>query len=136
MGSVKKIRVVLANSGLDVHDRGAKIIAKALIDSGMEVIYLGLRSTPEEIVETAIQEDVDAIGISNLSGAHLNINSGIIELLRERNASDILLVAGGIIYEEEKLKLREKGISGLFGPGTDPDVVVEFIKENVRKNTK
>ena len=107
MGSERKIRVVLANSGLDVHDRGAKIIAKALIDSGMEVIYLGLRSTPEEIVETAIQEDVDAIGISNLSGAHVNINSGIIKLLRERNASDILLVAGGIIYEEEKLKLRK-----------------------------
>ena len=130
--TARKIRVVVAKPGLDGHDRGAKIIARALRDAGMEVIYTGLRQTPEMIVNAAIQEDVDCIGLSILSGAHNAIVPRITALLREKNASDILLVLGGTIPEQDAAFLKESGVSAIFGPGTSLDAVVRYIRENVK----
>ena len=113
-----KIRVVVAKPGLDGHDRGAKVIARAFRDSGMEVIYTGLRQTPEQIVETAIQEDADAIGLSILSGAHEHYFSAIVELLKQKNASDIVVFGGGVIPESDIPHLLEIGAGAIFGPGT------------------
>ncbi len=124
----KKIRVLIAKPGLDGHDRGAKIVARALRDSGMEVIYTGLHQTPEQIVETAIQEDVDHIGMSCLSGAHMTLFPKVIELLKANNASDITVTGGGIIPEEDISKLQELGILAIFGPGTPTTDIVDFIK--------
>jgi methylmalonyl-CoA mutase C-terminal domain/subunit len=126
------IRVLVAKPGLDGHDRGAKIIARALRDAGMEVIYTGLRQTPEMIVTAAIQEDVDCIGLSILSGAHNVIVPRITVLLREQNAEDILLVLGGTIPDEDQPRLKENGVSAIFGPGTPLDTTIRFIRENVR----
>ena len=129
----KKIRVLVAKPGLDGHDRGAKVIARALRDAGMEVIYTGLRQTPEMIVEAAIQEDVDVIGLSILSGAHMTLFPRVMRLLAENGLDDVLVVAGGIIPDDDVPALKEIGIAGIFGPGTPTEAVVRFIKENVRR---
>jgi methylmalonyl-CoA mutase C-terminal domain/subunit len=129
----KKIRVLIAKPGLDGHDRGAKVVARALRDAGMEVIYLGLKQTPEQIVEVALQEDVDVIGLSCLSGAHTYLFPRVVELLKEKNAEDILVTGGGIIPDEDVKKLEKVGICGLFGPGTPTDEIVEYIKKKVKK---
>ena len=125
--SDKKIRVLIAKPGLDGHDRGAKIVARALRDAGMEVIYTGLHQTPEQIVETAIQEDVNHIGLSCLSGAHMTLFPRVVDLLKKNNALDITVSGGGIIPDEDIPRLKEKGISGVFGPGTRTQDIVEFI---------
>ena len=130
--STRPIRVLVAKAGLDGHDRGAKIIARALRDAGMEVIYTGLRQTPEMIVTAAIQEDVDCIGLSILSGAHNAIVPRITELLREKRAESILLVLGGTIPDEDQPKLKENGVSAIFGPGTPLETTINFIRENVK----
>jgi methylmalonyl-CoA mutase C-terminal domain/subunit len=134
----KKIRVLVAKAGLDGHDRGAKVIAAALRDAGMEVIYTGLRQTPEMIVEAAIQEDVDVIGISILSGAHMTILPKIKKLMDEKGLNDVLLTGGGIIPEEDIVKLKEIGVGELFTPGASTKNIAEYIKEwrknNPRKN--
>ena len=127
-----RIRVLVAKPGLDGHDRGAKVIARALRDAGMEVIYTGLRQTPEQIVETAIQEDVNVIGLSILSGAHMYLFPKIMELLTEKDAADILVIAGGIIPNEDIIELKQIGIKEIFTPGTDTNKIVEFIKENIK----
>ena len=121
------IRVLVAKPGLDGHDRGAKVIARSLRDAGMEVIYTGIRQTPEMIVETALQEDVDVIGLSILSGAHDELFPKIIEGLRERGMDDVLVIAGGIIPESDRDRLREIGVSEIFGPGTDSSDIVTLI---------
>jgi methylmalonyl-CoA mutase C-terminal domain/subunit len=134
----KKIRVLVAKAGLDGHDRGAKVIAAALRDAGMEVIYTGLRQTPEMIVEAGVQEDVDVIGISILSGAHMTILPKIKKLMVEKGLDDVLLTGGGIIPEEDISKLREIGVGELFTPGASTKNIAEYIKEwrknNPRKN--
>ena len=126
------IRVLVAKPGLDGHDRGAKVIARALRDAGMEVIYTGLRQTPEMIVNAAIQEDVDCVGLSILSGAHNAIVPRITGLLRERNAQDILVVLGGTIPDQDVQFLKDHGVGAIFGPGTSLDAVVRFIRESVQ----
>ena len=129
--SKTKIRVVVAKPGLDSHDRGAKVIARAFRDAGMEVIYTGLRQTPEQIVETALQEDVDVIALSILSGAHMTLFPRIMELAKEKKLDDVLVFAGGIIPEEDISALKKIGIVEVFGPGTNTDELVEFIRNNV-----
>ena len=128
----RPIRVLVAKPGLDGHDRGAKVIARALRDSGMEVIYTGIRQTPQMIVQAAAQEDVDVIGMSILSGAHMEIIPGIIDLLRQEGLEDVLVVVGGIIPEVDRQALLEQGISGVFGPGTSTGSIVEFIQAQMR----
>lgn len=123
-----KIRVLIGKPGLDGHDRGAKIVARALRDAGMEVIYTGLHRSPEEIVETAIQEDVDAIGLSILSGAHMTLFPRILELLKEQGAEDILLFGGGIVPEEDRQELLAAGVSEIFVPGGATKRTIEFLK--------
>ena len=127
----QKIRVLIAKPGLDGHDRGAKVIARALRDAGMEVVYTGIRQTPEMIAEAAVQEDVDVVGMSILSGAHLALFPRVLELQQENDMEDVLVVAGGIIPDEDVSRLRDMGIRGVFGPGTPTDVIVDFIRENV-----
>jgi len=127
----KKIRVLIAKPGLDGHDRGAKVVARALRDAGMEVIYTGLRQTPEQIVETAIQEDVDVIGLSILSGAHTHLFPKVMELLKENNIKDIIVMGGGVIPEEDIPELKKVGIAEIFTPGTDTRDIIKFIKEKV-----
>jgi methylmalonyl-CoA mutase C-terminal domain/subunit len=124
-------RIIIAKPGLDGHDRGAKVIARALRDAGMEVIYLGLRQTPEMIVEAALQEDADAVGLSILSGAHLTLLPRVVELLRENGLDDVMVFAGGIIPDEDVPALEEAGIRGLFGPGTKTDEVIAFVLEQL-----
>ena len=123
----RPIRVLVAKPGLDGHDRGAKVIARALRDSGMEVIYTGIRQTPQMIVQAAAQEDVDVVGISILSGAHLEILPEIVRLLREEAMDDVLVVVGGIIPEADRQTLLDLGVSGVFGPGTSTRAIVDFI---------
>ena len=132
----KKIRVLVAKAGLDGHDRGAKVIAAALRDAGMEVIYTGLRQTPEMIVEAAIQEDVDVIGISILSGAHMTIFPRIRKLMKEKGIDDVLLTGGGIIPEEDIKALREMGVGELFTPGAATTEIANYIKEWYSKNPR
>jgi methylmalonyl-CoA mutase C-terminal domain/subunit len=127
------IRVLVAKPGLDGHDRGAKVVAKALRDAGMEVIYTGLRQTPKQIVEAAIQEDVDVIGLSCLSGAHMTLFPKVMELLRQKGIKDILVTGGGIIPAEDVAGLKKAGISEVFGPGTTSDQIIDFIRKNARK---
>ncbi|MDK2927882.1 MAG: methylmalonyl-CoA mutase, C-terminal domain [Bacillota bacterium] len=129
----RPIRVLIAKPGLDGHDRGAKVLARALRDAGMEVIYTGLRQTPEQIVEAALQEDVDVIGLSCLSGAHNHLFPRVTELLREKEATDILVLGGGIIPEADIPGLIAAGISAVFTPGTPTAAVVEYIKEHVKR---
>ncbi|PWI43754.1 cobalamin B12-binding domain-containing protein [Streptomyces sp. ICBB 8177] len=133
MGVSGPIRVVVAKPGLDGHDRGAKVIARALRDAGMEVIYTGLHQTPEQIVDTAIQEDADAIGLSILSGAHMTLFAKVIELLGERDARDIQVFGGGIIPEADIPPLKELGVAAIFTPGTTTGDVVTWVRENVRQ---
>ena len=129
--SDKKIRVVIAKPGLDGHDRGAKVIARALRDAGMEIIYTGLRQTPEQIVTSAIQEDANAIGISILSGAHQFYFKRVIDLLKEKNASDILVFGGGVIPDDDIPSLLEMGAGAIFGPGTPTYSVIEWLEKAV-----
>lgn len=128
-----KIRVVVAKPGLDGHDRGAKVVARALRDAGMEVIYTGLRQTPEQIVQTALQEDADVIAISILSGAHMALIPKIIELLKKAEAEDIIVFGGGIIPEEDREKLLEAGVYSIMGPGTDTREIARIIKDAVKE---
>ncbi|MBZ5668395.1 MAG: cobalamin B12-binding domain-containing protein [Acidobacteriia bacterium] len=127
-----RIRVLVAKPGLDGHDRGAKIVARALRDAGMEVIYTGLRQTPEQIASAALQEDVDAIGISILSGAHNTIIPRICELLRSQGTEDVLLVVGGIIPDEDIAGLKQAGVAEVFQPGASTQAIVEFVRKNVK----
>ena len=126
-----KIRVVIAKPGLDGHDRGAKVIARALRDAGMEVVYTGLHQTPEQIVETALQEDADAVGISILSGAHMTLVPRIVGLLREAGAVDVLVVVGGTIPREDAAELKAQGVAEVFTPGTPTSKIVEFLRAKV-----
>jgi methylmalonyl-CoA mutase C-terminal domain/subunit len=130
----KSIKVLVAKPGLDGHDRGAKVLVLGLRDYGFEVIYTGLRQTPERIVRTALQEDVDVIGLSCLSGAHTYHFPRVAELLKEQGVTDILVIGGGIIPEKDVPGLKEKGIAGVFGPGTPIPQIVDFIKNNLKKN--
>jgi len=127
----KKIRVILAKPGLDGHDRGLKVIAAAMRDAGFEVIYLGLRQTPEMVVEAAIQEDADAIGLSILSGAHMTLFPRTIQLLKEKKGEHILLFGGGIIPKEDMQKLEKLGVGKLFGPGTPTTEIIEYLRQAV-----
>ncbi len=124
-----KIRVLIAKPGLDGHDRGAKVVARALRDAGMEVIYSGLRQTPERIVQAAIQEDVDAVGLSILSGAHMHLFSELMQRLRDKEADDILVFGGGIIPDDDIEELKEMGVARVFQPGAHTDDIVNFLKE-------
>lgn len=132
----KKIRVIVAKAGLDGHDRGAKVIAAALRDAGMEVIYTGLRQTPEMIVEAAIQEDVDAIGISLLSGAHMTIFPKVLQLMKEKGVDDVLLFGGGIIPDEDIKKLKEMGVGELYTPGANTQDIIKFLKDWVAEHPR
>ena len=132
----KKFRILLAKPGLDGHDRGIKVIASALRDAGMEVIYTGLRQTPEVIVEAAIQEDVDAVGMSILSGAHMTLFPAVLKLLKEKKADDMILFGGGIIPEEDIGKLERMGVGKLFTPGASTTEIVEYLKEEIPKRKK
>ena len=127
----RKIRILIAKPGLDGHDRGAKVIARALRDAGMEVIYTGLRQTPEMVVESALQEDVNAIGLSILSGAHMTLVPRVIELLKANGLDDVLVFAGGIIPDEDIPALEALGVRGVFGPGANTDDVVRLIRDQV-----
>lgn len=129
----KKIRVLIAKPGLDGHDRGAKVIARALRDAGMEVIYTGIRQTPEMIVEAAVQEDVDVLGLSILSGAHLELFPAIVEGLKKKGKADILIIAGGIIPDADIPALQKLGVKAIFGPGTPTYKITEFIKNELEK---
>lgn len=128
----RKIRILIAKPGLDGHDRGAKVIARALRDAGMEVIYTGLRQTPEQIVAAAVQEDVDCIGLSILSGAHMTLFPRVLELMREQGLDDVMLFGGGIIPDEDIPKLQEIGVAAIFTPGASTQDVLEYIRSNVR----
>jgi methylmalonyl-CoA mutase C-terminal domain/subunit len=129
----KKIRVLIAKPGLDSHDRGAKIVARALRDAGMEVIYTGLRQTPEQIAETALQEDVDVIGLSILSGAHKTLFPRIMKLLKDQDMTDVMVFAGGIIPEEDIAELKKLGIKEIFGPGTTTETIIHYVFDNLSK---
>jgi len=133
---VRPIRVLVAKAGLDGHDRGAKVVAASLRDSGMEVIYTGLRQTPEMIVQAAIQEDVDAIGLSSLSGAHMTLFRRVQTLLNEGGAGQILLFGGGVIPEQDAEALDKEGIGRLFGPGTDTRAIAEYLRQEIPKRRK
>ncbi len=132
MVSDRKIRVLVAKPGLDGHDRGAKVIARALRDAGMEVIYTGLRQTPEMVVSAALQEDVDVIGLSILSGAHNAIVPRVMELLQQNKMNDVLVLVGGIIPDQDMESLKKAGVAGIFQPGTAMDEIVQFIRSNVK----
>ncbi|UCB61050.1 MAG: cobalamin B12-binding domain-containing protein [Candidatus Bathyarchaeota archaeon] len=129
--SEKKIRVLIAKPGLDSHDRGAKVVARALRDAGMEVIYTGLRQTPEQIVETVLQEDVDVLGLSILSGAHMTLFPRIMKLMETKGVDDVLVFAGGIIPEEDVVPLKNLGVQEIFGPGTPTNAVIKFVKAQI-----
>ncbi len=126
-----RIRVVVAKPGLDGHDRGAKVVARALRDAGMEVVYTGLHQTPEQIVETAIQEDADAVGLSVLSGAHMTLFRRVLDLLSQRNAADIVVFGGGIIPDADVPELHQMGVAKIFGPGATMQSIVEWVRTNV-----
>lgn len=130
--SETKVRVLLAKPGLDGHDRGVKVIARALRDAGMEVIYTGLRQTPEQIVNAALQEDVNIVGLSILSGAHMTIFPRVLDLMREKGMDDVLLFGGGIIPEDDIPKLKEAGVSAVFLPGASTEDIIKYIRENVK----
>ena len=135
MNSDQKIRVLVAKPGLDGHDRGAKVIARALRDAGMEVIYTGLRQTPEMVVNAALQEDVQVIGLSILSGAHNAIVPRVTDLLKQNKMDDVLLLVGGIIPDQDIDGLKKSGVAGIFQPGTPMDEIVKFIRQNVKPQT-
>ena len=130
----KKIKIIVAKPGLDGHDRGAKLLARIFAEEGMEVVYTGLRQTPEMIVETAVQEDADVVGLSSLSGVHNYFFPRVVELLKEKGLDDVLVVGGGIIPTEDVPPLKEAGVAEIFGPGTPTAKIVDFIKSNVRSS--
>lgn len=130
--SERPLRVLIAKPGLDGHDRGAKVVARALRDAGMEVIYTGLRQTAEAIVQAAIEEDVDVIGLSSLSGAHNEFFTEVLRLLREQNIDDILVIGGGVIPSDDAERLKEQGVAAIFGPGTPSSEIIEFIRRHAR----
>lgn len=129
----RKIRVLVAKPGLDGHDRGAKVIARALRDAGMEVVYTGLRQTPEQIVQAAIQEDADVIALSILSGAHNHLFPRVMELLAEKSVDDVLVIGGGVIPEDDIPSLKKAGIAEVFGPGTPTKATIDFIRANLKR---
>ena len=131
--TTRTIRVLVGKPGLDGHDRGAKVVAAALRDAGMEVVYTGLHQTPEQVVETALQEDVDVVALSILSGAHMTLFPRVLELMREHEMDDVLLTGGGIINRDDMAELAEMGVGQLFGPGTPTREIVDYIRSNVRK---
>jgi methylmalonyl-CoA mutase C-terminal domain/subunit len=131
--ATKKIRVLVAKPGLDGHDRGAKVVAMALRDAGMEVIYTGIKQTPEQIVQAAVQEDVDVVGLSCLSGAHNTLFPKVVNLLREQGAGDVVVTGGGIIPDEDVPFLKESGVAAIFGPGTSTRDIVQFIEKSVAR---
>jgi methylmalonyl-CoA mutase C-terminal domain/subunit len=131
MGTGRKIRVLAAKPGLDGHDRGIKVVACALMDAGMEVVYTGLRQTPAQIVEAAIQEDVDVIALSSLSGAHDYLFPKVMDLLKEKGIDDVLVLGGGIVPEEDVPALKEVGVSAVFGPGTSTEDIITYINQHV-----
>ncbi len=128
----RKLRILVAKPGLDGHDRGAKIIARALRDAGMEVIYTGLHQTPEMIVNAAVQEDVDAIGMSIMSGAHMTLFPAVIDLLKAQKATDILVFGGGIIPDDDLPKLKKLGVAAIFTPGSSTQTIIQWIRENIQ----
>ncbi|GEJ57408.1 cobalamin B12-binding domain-containing protein [Anaeromyxobacter diazotrophicus] len=128
----RKLRIIVAKPGLDGHDRGAKIIARALRDAGFEVIYTGLHQTPEMIVATALQEDVDAVGMSIMSGAHMTLFPAVVDLLREKGAGEVVVFGGGIIPQDDVPRLKEKGVSEVFLPGASTQVIIDWIREHIR----
>lgn len=128
----KKIKIIVAKPGLDGHDRGAKLLSRIFAEAGMEVVYTGLRQTPEMIVNAAIQEDADVVGMSSLSGVHNYFFPKVVELLKEKGLNDVLVVGGGIIPQEDYDGLKKSGVNGIFGPGTPTQEIVEFIQSNVR----
>jgi methylmalonyl-CoA mutase C-terminal domain/subunit len=130
---MKKIRVLVAKMGLDGHDRGAKVVARALRDAGMEVIYTGLHQTAEQVVKTALQEDVDVIGLSLLSGAHMTLFTDVSELLKKKGVDDVLLIGGGIVPEDDVERLKKTGMSEIFGPGASTDEIVQYISQRMKK---
>jgi methylmalonyl-CoA mutase, C-terminal domain len=132
MAQERKIKIIVAKPGLDGHDRGAKLLARIFAEAGMEVVYTGLRQTPEMIVETALQEDADVVGMSSLSGVHNYFFPKVVELLKEKGLADVLVVGGGIIPLEDVDGLKSAGVKAIFGPGTDTKAIVGFIRENVR----
>jgi methylmalonyl-CoA mutase, C-terminal domain len=136
MMSTERIRVLLAKPGLDGHDRGVKVIARALRDAGMEVIYTGLRQTPEQVVAAAVQEDVDAIGLSILSGAHMTLFPRVVELARLEGLDDVIIFGGGIIPDEDIPRLKERGVTEVFTPGARMEDIIEFIRNNTRQALK
>lgn len=129
----RKLRILMAKPGLDGHDRGVKVIARALRDAGMEVVYTGLHQTPEMIAAAAVQEDVDAVGLSIMSGAHNTLCPAVIDQLRQRGAEDIAVFVGGIIPDADFVRLRASGVSGIFTPGTPLDTIVQWVRDNVRR---
>lgn len=133
MAQEKKIKVIVAKPGLDGHDRGAKLLARIFAEAGMEVVYTGLRQTPEMIVETALQEDADVVGLSSLSGVHMYFFPRVVELLKQKGLDDVLVVGGGIIPQEDIPALKAAGVAEIFGPGTPTNQIVDFIKQNARK---
>jgi methylmalonyl-CoA mutase C-terminal domain/subunit len=134
MATKKKIKVIMAKPGLDGHDRGAKLLSRILAEAGMEVVYTGLRQTPEMVVETALQEDADVVGLSSLSGVHTYFFPRVVQLLKEKKLSDVLVVGGGIIPEEDIPELKKAGVAAIFGPGTSTNDIVKFISDNVKSN--
>ena len=134
MAEEKKIRVLMAKPGLDGHDRGARVLTLGLRDEGMEVIYTGLRQSPEMIVQAAVQEDVDVVGLSCLSGAHKTLFPAVVEQLKEKGAEGVVVIAGGIIPKEDVSFLKDSGINAIFGPGTSDKEIANYIKENVKQN--
>lgn len=130
----RKAKIIIAKPGLDGHDRGAKVVARALRDAGFEVVYTGIRQTPEMIAETALQEDADMIGLSILSGAHLELFPRVVEELKKRGMDDVVLFAGGIIPQEDIEQLEKIGFTGVFGPGTSTHDIIDFVKKNAEKN--
>ena len=134
MAGTKRIKVIMAKPGLDGHDRGAKLLARILAEAGMEVVYTGLRQTPEMIAETALQEDADVVGLSSLSGVHNYFFPRVVELLKEKGLDDVLVVGGGIIPDEDVSALKEAGVAAIFGPGTASADIIKFIQGNTRKH--
>jgi methylmalonyl-CoA mutase C-terminal domain/subunit len=134
MATKKKIKVIMAKPGLDGHDRGAKLLSRILAEAGMEVVYTGLRQTPEMVVETALQEDADVVGLSSLSGVHTYFFPRVVELLKEKKMQNVLVVGGGIIPEEDIPELKKAGVAAIFGPGTSTTDIVKFISDNVKSN--
>lgn len=133
MAQERKIKIIVAKPGLDGHDRGAKLLARIFAEAGMEVVYTGLRQTPEMIVETALQEDADVVGLSSLSGVHMYFFPRVVQLLKEKGLDDVLVVGGGIIPSEDIPELKKAGVAEIFGPGTPTAKIVEFIQQNVRR---